>query len=314
MKTYRNCLPQLSHSMFLTDGGLETTLIFHEELELPYFAAFDLLKDPSGLDILKKYYRRYADIAKKHGTGFILESATWRANPDWASKLGYSKKGLATMNQKAIQLLSEIRDEYENDNIPIVISGCLGPRGDGYNPADSMSTHEAEAYHHQQIEVFSQTTTDMITATTMTNVEEATGISQAAKSLEMPVVISFTVETDGNLPTGQPLKEAIIDIDSVTNQYPAYYMLNCAHPSHFRSTVTTDENWTQRIRGIRANASDKSHAELDEAPELDQGNPLEFGNMHSDLSRSLHNLNVFGGCCGTDHRHIENICHAVLNL
>jgi len=310
MAKYRNDLPQLNGNTFLTDGGIETTLIFHDGLDLPLFAAFDLLKSTKGRQALDRYFTTYAAIAREHQVGFILESATWRANPDWADQLGYSRDSLATMNHEAIDMLTAIRDEYETDKSKMVISGCVGPRGDGYNPASMMSAAEAERYHATQIGTFKDTEADLVTAITMTYAEEAIGISRAAKSAGLPVVISFTVETDGKLPSGQSLKEAIETVDAATDKTPAYYMINCAHPNHFEDALANGESWVQRIHGLRANASTKSHAELDEAEELDDGNPVELGAQYKLLKNKLPNLKVLGGCCGTDHRHIEAISMA----
>jgi S-methylmethionine-dependent homocysteine/selenocysteine methylase len=311
---FRKALPQLAGDLFLTDGGIETTLVFLEGLELPHFAAFDLLKHKDGRAALQKYFRSYAGLAQRFSTGLILESATWRASADWGAKLGYSAKELADANRRSIDLLAEIRDEFKGGPNKVVISGCIGPRGDGYNPVDTMSAEDAEAYHRKQIEVLEDTAADMITAITMNYVEEAVGIVRAAKGAGMPVVISFTVETDGRLPTGQALRAAIEQVDSATSRYPAYYMLNCAHPTHFEPVLTQGEAWTGRIRGVRANASTKSHAELNESVELDTGDPVEFGMQHAQLKRRLSQLNVMGGCCGTDHRHVEQIALACLPL
>jgi len=308
MAKYRNKLPQLSNGIFLTDGGIETTLIFHEGLELPDFAAFHLLRDKKGYEALRKYFRTYAALARNYEVGFILESPTWRANLDWGMNLDYSEKELADVNRKAIDLLKEIRNEFEDEKTKMVISGCIGPRGDGYNPTNVMSAEEARQYHTAQISIFSETDADMVTAITMNYVDEAIGITKAAKSIGMPVAISFTVETDGKLPTGQTLKDAIESVDEATSNTPAYYMINCAHPAHFESVLIADEPWLERIRGIRANASTKSHAELNDSEELDEGNPVELGRQHRELLSKLKNLNVLGGCCGTDHRHVEEIC------
>jgi S-methylmethionine-dependent homocysteine/selenocysteine methylase len=309
MTKYRHQLPQLPGGIFLTDGGIETTLIFHDGLDLPYFAAFHLLKDAAGTEALRRYFRRYAEIAVGCGVGFILESATWRASPDWAAKLGYTQQGLHDANRKAIELLHELREELENDGSPMVISGCIGPRGDGYDPGHVMTAVEAQAYHSGQARVFAGSSADLITAITMTNMPEAVGVIRAAQAERMPVVISFTVETDGRLPTGETLKEAIEAVDAATDRGPAYYMINCAHPSHFAS-VLDGGNWTRRVRGIRANASKCSHAELNDAEVLDEGNPVELGQDYAALRARCPWINVLGGCCGTDHRHIEHIWHA----
>jgi S-methylmethionine-dependent homocysteine/selenocysteine methylase len=312
MAKYRTALPQLSDRMFLTDGGIETTLIFHEGLDLPDFAAFDLLKDDDGYAVLRKYFRTYAGLARDYGVGLILESATWRANSDWAAKLGYSERALADLNCKAIELLRDIRTEYESDKSTMVISGCIGPRGDGYNPTSVMSAEEAQQYHSAQIGTFADSEADMVTAITVNYAEEAIGIARAAQAAGMPAAISFTVETDGKLPTGQSLREAIASVDAATNGAPTYYMINCAHPTHFEATLAAGEPWVERIRGIRANASTKSHAELNDSAELDEGDPAQLGREYRELLGKLPQLSVLGGCCGTDHRHVEAICKACL--
>jgi S-methylmethionine-dependent homocysteine/selenocysteine methylase len=311
MSKYRSHLPQLDGGLFLTDGGLETTLIFLQGFELPFFASFPLVNDEKGRRTLRDYYIRYAMIAKSNGTGFILESPTWRASTDWGVKMGYSEKDLAAVNRAAIALMDEIRQKLESAGTPIVISGCVGPRGDGYDPGTVMTPAEAEAYHGKQIRVFADAAADQVTAATMTNVNEAIGVTRAAQAAGIPVVISFTVETDGRLPTGQSLGEAITEVDSVTGNGPAYFMINCAHPTHFEDALASGEPWLQRLRGLRANSSALSHAELDQATELDDGNPAEFGAQHRALRQRLKHINVLGGCCGTDHRHVEHICGAV---
>ena len=312
MSKYRSALPQLNGDLFLTDGGLETSLIFHDGFDLPHFAAFDLLKNDEGRDAIRNYFQPYLKIAKDHGVGFVLESATWRASSDWAEQLGYTPDALSDANRKAVEMLREIRDEHATDKTKAVISGNIGPRGDGYRPDNLMTEDEAERYHSVQIGTFANTEADVITAITMTHAEEAIGIVRAAKAVGMPVVISFTVETDGKLPTGQTLKEAIEQVDTATDNGPAYYMINCAHFTHFEGALTAGEEWIKRIRGLRANASALSHAELDEAEELDDGDPEEFGTQHGELWSAFTHFNVFGGCCGTDHRHVEKVCKAVV--
>lgn len=314
MSKYRNNLPQLSDRLFITDGGTETTLIFHEGLNLPHFAAFDLLKDPFGYEVLIKYFCNYAQLARKYRVGFVLESVTWRANKDWGLKLGYSSVDLIAFNQLAIALLEDIRDKYESEQTPMVISGCIGPRGDGYNPTELMNEVEAERYHAAQIDIFAQTNADLVTAMTITYPEEAIGIARAARQANIRVVISFTLETDGKLPTGQSLSDAIASVDRATDNAPIYYMINCAHPLHFARVLQGGGDWLNRIKAIRANASIKSHGELDEAEELDAGNPVELGIQYQKLKSLLPNLNILGGCCGTDIRHVEEICKSALSI
>lgn len=310
---YRARLPQLSpDQVFLTDGGMETTLIFHESLDLPLFMAFPLLNDPAGIAKIRAYYHRYCRMAQDAGLGFVLESPTWRANADWAAKIGYSREALADINRKAIALMEEMRAAFESPRSPMPISGNIGPRGDGYVPDKMMSAQEAEDYHSEQIAVFRDTAADMVSAFTLNYVNEAIGVARAAKAAGMPAVISFTVETDGRLPTGQTLKDAIAEVDTETGGAPAYYMINCAHPTHFADALASGGIWMKRLRGLRANASKRSHAELETMTDLDIGDPAELGRHYAELRRKFRHVNVLGGCCGTDHRHVEQIMFACM--
>jgi S-methylmethionine-dependent homocysteine/selenocysteine methylase len=299
-------LPQLSGDrLFLTDGGLETTLIFHRGLDLPYFAAFDLLKDEAGAEALRRYYEPYLATARERGAGIVLDSATWRASRDWAERLGYSPDELAEANRRAVALVEGLREP----DMPTVLNGVVGPRGDGYVVGEAMTAADAEAYHAEQIGTFAGTAADMISAITMTYVDEAVGITRAAQAAGLPAVISFTVETDGRLPSGQPLREAVEQVDAETGSGPAYFMVNCAHPTHFAG-VLEDGPWLERIGGLRANASTMSHAELDEAAELDEGDPAQLAADYRALRDRLPKANVLGGCCGTDDRHVAAIAEA----
>jgi homocysteine S-methyltransferase len=305
---YRSALPQLAGGRFITDGGLETTLVFLEGVDLPAFAAFPLVLSTEGQIRLRRYFAPYLEAARTHGVGFVLDTPTWRANRDWGGQLGYEPEDLATINRKAIAFAEALRDEGGAE--PIVLNGVIGPRGDGYAIDKTMNPKEAADYHAGQIDVLADTAADMVTALTMTYAEEATGAALAARRQGIPVAISFTVETDGRLPSGQGLAEAIAQTDAETDQFPIYYMINCAHPQHFGHLLDRGEPWTRRLGGLRANASTKSHAELDAATELDSGDPEALGRDYRALTRALPSLRVLGGCCGTDHRHIAAICEA----
>ncbi len=300
-------LHRIDERPFLTDGGLETTLIFLDGIELPHFASIAMLRTVDSRDHLKRYFERYIAIARNAGAGFILEAATWRAGPDWAEPLGLEIGELDDLNRDAVAMLHELRAENQSEALPILISGCMGPRGDGYIAGRTMLAEEAEDYHGHQIAVFAAAGVDLITALTMTNVPEAIGIAKAARRAGLLVVISFTLETDGRLPTGDTLKDAIEAVDAATGRAPAYYMINCAHPSHFATILVDAGEWIKRVRGLRANASCLSHAELDETTELDPGDPAELAQSYAELKGLLPGLCVFGGCCGTDDRHVAAI-------
>jgi S-methylmethionine-dependent homocysteine/selenocysteine methylase len=308
---YRHGLPQLGGDLFLSDGGIETYLIFHRGLDLPEFAAFDLLKDQEGRDELRDYYRPFLAIAAERDLGFVLESPTWRSNRRWGEAIGYEPDALAIANHTAVALMEELREEA-TEKTTIVISGCIGPHDDGYSPDEILDADAARRYHSEQIGTFADTAADQITAITMTYADEALGIARAANEAGVPAAISFTVETDGRLPSGQPLADAVAAVDDDPDTDVAYFMVNCAHPSHFEDVVGSDEPWVGRIRGVRANASMMSHAELDEATELDEGDPADLGASYRRLYEQMPSLNVFGGCCGTDARHVAAIRDAII--
>jgi homocysteine S-methyltransferase len=313
MAKYRSSLPQLGDKMFLTDSGLETTLIFRDGVELPHMASITLHANAEGERRLRDYFVRHIEIARAHDAGFVLESASWRASPDWGARLGYSPGELTELNRKSIALLVALRNEFETLQSPMPISGNIGPRGDGYFPDQMMTGAEAQTYHAFQCDLFAATEADLISAFTITHSGEAIGIARAATAAGMPVVISFTTETDGKLPSGETMREAIEKTDEATSGAPAYYMINCAHPAHFAGALEKGESWVKRLRGLRANSSMRSHAELDNSPDLDTGDPLDLGRRYAHLRGALGTrFNIFGGCCGTDHRHVSAIAEACL--
>jgi len=306
-------LPHEGDKLFIADGGLETDFIFQRNIDLPMFASFHLLNSQSGIEALKDYYADYIEIAKQSRLGLVLDTPTWRASHGWGKQLGYSVADMRGYNQTSVSLLREVRNQNTSVDCPMIINGAVGPEDDGYNPSKRLSASEAQQYHTHQIEALANFGADMVTAVTMTYIDEAIGISKAARAAGIPVAISFTVEIDGLLPDGMSLQEAIEAVDAATDATPIYYMINCAHPSHFEHVLEENAGWMDRVVGIRANASCKSHAELDEATELDDGNPIEFGQAYARLNRIFKNLRVMGGCCGTDHRHIDEVCKSVTN-
>lgn len=286
---------------YLTDGGLETSLIFHDGFDLPLFAAFVLYENPEGRAALMRYFNRYLDIAAASDRGFLLDTATWRANAGWGPKLGFSETALRSINRRAVGLAAELRASRSPAH-PVLINGAIGPAGDGYSPDTLLTAEQAEALHRPQIEAFAYAGADMATAMTLTHAAEAIGIAWAAVGAGLPLALSFTVETDGRLPDGTSLGEVITAVEAATHGSPLYYGINCAHPTHFLDQLHGD--WTGRIGLVRANASRMSHAELDEATELDDGDPAEFGQLYGLVAEKLPLVRALGGCCGTDHRHV----------
>ena len=309
MAKYRHALPQTNGGLFLSDGGMETALIFLQGLDLPQFASFVLVDRKDGRAELVKYYEQYLPIARERGLGFVLDTATWRASLDWGRLIGFDAARLEAVNLAAVDLVAALRDKWETPATPIVINGAIGPRGDGYK-AGRMEREEARDYHAFQVDLFARSQADMVSAITMNTVNEGVGIALAARAAHMPCVVSFTVETDGRLVDGTTLRVAIEATEEATGGSPAYYMVNCAHPSHFEQALARDEAWVRRIRGVRANASAKSHAELDSSDTLDIGDIADLGRRYGSLTRAFPSMRVLGGCCGTDHRHLAAICEA----
>ncbi|WP_137701995.1 homocysteine S-methyltransferase family protein [Marimonas lutisalis] len=307
MAIYRDVFPDINADLLLAYVGMETDLIFNRGVDLPGFASYPLLETAEGRDLLEGYLKDMISLGRDTGAGVILESPTWVANRDRGEALGYSPDALKQLNRQAVALMADVR--AANGDIPTVISANLGPRDDAYAPEAQMTPDEAERYHSEQISALADTEVDVISGYTLAYPAEAIGIIRAARRFGLPVVISFTVETDGRLPTGSTLEDAISEVDAATDGYAAYFMVNCAHPDHFNA-VLNGEPWMQRIKGIVANASRCSHAELDEAEELDDGDPSELAEQLADIRQRFPHIRVLGGCCGTDMRHMAKIAAA----
>lgn len=304
---YRKQLPHLHGGIFLTYTGMETDLLFTRGIDLPCFATYPLLETKEGLALLNQYLKDLINVAQEAGVGVILESHTWVANRDRGATLGYSPQTLKDRNILSIEVLAAARDQL--GDLPTVVSANIGPRSDAYAPTARMSVAEAEEYHAEQIAVLATTEADLISGYTLAYPEEAIGMIRAARRCNMPIMIAFTVETDGCLPTGLALGEAIEAVDKATEGYASYYMINCAHPDHF-TQILSDAPWMYRLKGIVANASRCSHAELDNAEILDAGNPEELGRQLSEINATHPNITILGGCCGTDLRHLSFIAAA----
>lgn len=299
----------LGSDLLVTDGGLETHLVFEAGIDLPDFAAFPLVDDEEGRAALLRYYRAHLDVAGRHGLRFVIDTPTWRANPDWGARLGYGAAELAAVNRRSVDL---VRDLAAGSGVEAVVNGVVGPRGDGYVVGATMSASEAAAYHALQARAFADAGADLVTSVTMTSAEEAVGVVRAVTDVGLPTVVGFTVETDGRLPSGQPLGDAVAEVDARTDGVALHVMVNCAHPTHVAPALATDDGWSSRIGSLRANASRRSHAELDAAEELDRGDPRRLAADVLDLARSLPALRVVGGCCGTDAVHVDAIVSALV--
>lgn len=311
MSAPASLLPHQIDRPFLTDGGLETSLIYHDGIDLPAFASFPLLDTDEGRQALTRYFGPYVDVARRTGAGFVFETVTWRANPDWGTELGFDTAALDRINREAVAFARELEALATLEG-PTVVSGSIGPRGDGYVVGVAMTADEAAGYHSVQIGSFAAAGADLVTVLTMSYSDEAIGVARAAQAAALPAVVSFTVETDGRLPSRESLGEAIEKVDAAAPGAVAYFMINCAHPTHFDTALPATAPWLDRVKGIRANPSAKSHAELDVATELDDGDPADLAARYVELRRRLPALSVFGGCCGTDDRHVAAIGEAIV--
>jgi S-methylmethionine-dependent homocysteine/selenocysteine methylase len=300
-----------SQRAWLADGGLETAMIYLEGLELPQFAAFTLLEREAGRAALTRYFESFISLAKAGGTGFVLDTATWRANMGWAAAMGLDAAGIAAANRKAVDHAKALRARHETADLPILVNGVVGPAGDGYVIGRAMTEAEAEATHQVQADALAEAGVDVLTAATMNYTAEAIGIARAARRAGLIHILSFTVETDGKLPSGQSLQDALAETEVETDGSALFYMVNCAHPTHFLPALSGPLG--HRIGGLRANASRLSHAELDVATELDDGDPQEFGRLYVEAARLLPGLHLVGGCCGSDHRHVDAACTHLLH-
>jgi S-methylmethionine-dependent homocysteine/selenocysteine methylase len=295
-----------TRAAWLADGGLETSMIYHEGFNLPHFAAFTLLETTAAREALERYFAGYLAHARNHRTGFVLDTATWRANMGWAPAMGLDEAAIRTANLRAVEFAQSFRARRESEALPILINGAIGPLGDGYRVTTALSADRAQALHSAQVRALVEAGVDMVTAVTMNYAAEAIGAARAAAEAGLPHVLSFTVETDGRLPSGQPLHEALAETEFETDGSALFYMVNCAHPTHFMAVLSGPLG--QRIGGLRANASRLSHAELDTATELDDGDPAEFGRLYAQAAKLLPGLRLIGGCCGSDHRHVGAAC------
>ncbi|MFC5179340.1 homocysteine S-methyltransferase family protein [Nocardioides taihuensis] len=290
----------LDTGRYVSDGGLETDLIFNRGVDLPEFASFPLVESDRGRALLRDYYDGYAAVARRAGVGLTLETPTWRANPDWGARLGYDHAALDKANRAAVELLEGLRDSYA-DLVDVRIIGAIGPRGDGYAASGEADPDEAADYHRLQVEAFAAAGADVVAAYTITSAHEGLGIARAARRAGVPVLVGFTVETDGRLPDGTSLQDAVALVEA--QEPPDGFVVNCAHPTHIAPALEAGE-WLGRIVQVNPNASTLSHAELDDADELDTGDLALLATSYDDLRERLPGLSVIGGCCGTDARHI----------
>ncbi|MFT3987754.1 homocysteine S-methyltransferase family protein [Aestuariivirga sp.] len=306
----RAALPQQAGHLMTTAGGFETWMQYVDGFKLRHFCGFELLNDPRGVTRLRDYHRKVVEAAVANGFGVINEGLHYRASRDWGDLTGFSREGLAEINMRGIDLYRDFAREYQSPQTPMLVGGVIGPRGDAYNVGRTPDAAESEDYHSEQILTFRKAGADHVTAMTFSSVEEAIGLARAAKALDMPVVISFFVAPGGKLKGGETLDEAISRVDAATGTAPAYFMINCTHPTEFTPGLTPGP-WNSRLGGFMPNAVAMETLDLCKLGHLEDGDPQELGGQMAELAQRFPHVNVWGGCCGTDGRHIGQITRQV---
>ncbi len=299
-------LPQLNGRDMTCGGGIETWLQYVDGFKLRHFCLFELLDDERGRACIEDYHRKLIEAAVEAGIGVIVEGLHYRASRDWGGLIGYSREGLEDINIRGIELYKDLAREYDSPETPMLVGGVIGPQGDAYNVGKTASADEAEDYHSEQIQAFKKAGADIVTALTLSSTEEAIGLTRAADAADLPVVISFFVKKGGGLNGGETLEEAIATVDAATDRGPAYYMINCTHPTEFDVSLG-EGDWMVRVGGFMPNAVAMETLALCKLGHLEDGDPVELGGQMAELARRYPHIHVWGGCCGTDGRHIGEI-------
>jgi S-methylmethionine-dependent homocysteine/selenocysteine methylase len=310
MTTAKTFPLQREGQLFLTDGGIETEIMYKWGFELPHFAMYPLLDNPDAMSAVRAMYRRYLDVVAKHRLSALMGGLDYRASPDWGALLGYSPEALAEANLRSIAFLRELADEYADDIPQILIAGYVGPRGDAYQTNRTITAAEAEDYHAVQLATLKAADVDLAWALTFNNIPEAIGVARAAARIGVPLAISFTLDTTSRLSSGPSLARAVETVETETDGAPAFYSLNCSHPVEFEPALTPG-GWTERVRGFRPNASRMDKIALCKLGHLEEGDPVELGRLMGTLARRYPHMDVWGGCCGTGDVHLDQIARNV---
>lgn len=298
-------------TLYLTEGGIETELMYRWGFDLPQFAMYPLLDNPAAMDTMRGMYRRLLDVAARHGMGALMGGLDYRASPDWAALLGYSAAGLEEANLRSIDFLRGVAAEYAGQVDDILVQGFVGPRGDAYALNRTITEAEAEDYHAVQLATLAKAGVDLAWGFTLNNVAEATGIVRAASRLGVPVAISLTLDADGRLKSGPSLRDAIAAIDAATDGSAAFFSINCSHPDEFAPALEPGD-WIARVRGLRPNASRMDKGALCQIGYLEEGDPVELGQQAGALARRYPHMDIWGGCCGCIETHLEEIARNVV--
>jgi S-methylmethionine-dependent homocysteine/selenocysteine methylase len=302
----QNFPKQQAGRYFITEGGIETEIMYKWGFEMPHFAMFPLLDNPKAADAIKGMYRRYLDVVAKYKQSALIGGFDYRASPDWGDLLGYSASALRDANIQSIEFLREVASEYDSDIDLALFSGCVGPRGDAYQTKNTMDRYQAAEYHSVQLETLKEANVDLAWALTFGDPEEAIGVCMAAKSLGVPLAVSFSLDSSHHLNTGVAFSKAVEYVDEQTGNFPEFYSLNCSHPDEFMPAITQGD-WINRVRCFRPNAAKMDKISLCKLGHLEEGDPIELGEQMSTLHTRYPHMDIWGGCCGTCDTHLEQI-------
>jgi homocysteine S-methyltransferase len=302
--------PQSDDLIYLTEGGFETELMYLHGFELPCFAAFHLLDSTKGYQAVRDLYARVCDVAAAESTGLLLGWLNYRASPDWGAKLGLSPEALRAATLRSIAMLADLRKSYAGQVPHFAISDAIGPRGDAYGTGGAITEAEAEDYHSVQLETLKHSDVDVIWAATQNNVPEVIGMARAARALGLEIAVAWSLNAESRLSSGPTLAEAITRTDAAVPGVVAWHSLTCSHPLEFTPALTPGP-WTDRLRCIRPNAAAMDKIALCKLGHLEDGDPVELGRQMGDVARRYPAMDIWGGCCGTDHRHLSEIVRNV---
>jgi homocysteine S-methyltransferase len=297
--------------LYLSEGGQETEIMYKHGHDLPEFAMFPLLDDAKARADLDAMYARYLESAAASGFAALMGGLDYRASPDWAEKLGYSRETLREAQLRSIDFLREAAKPFAGQLPDILIAGVIGPRGDAYKLNRTITAQEAEEYHSVQLGTLREANVDLVSAMTFNNIPEAVGLSRAAKRVGLPIILNFTLDSSSRLRSGPTVREAIEAVDAEAGDaHPECYGLNCSHPIEMAPALEPG-GWFKRVRSLRPNAALMEKQALCKIGHLVDGDPPELGAQMGALAHRYPHLDIWGGCCGTWDTHLNHIAKNV---
>jgi S-methylmethionine-dependent homocysteine/selenocysteine methylase len=287
-----------------------------ERLKREYGITFDnwvalagLIYNTDSRQAMYNIFREYVTIAEKYDLPFIATTPTRRANKERVLQSGFNEKII----EDNVCFLKQIKSTA---NIPMFVGGLMGCKGDAYKATEVLSEEHAQEFHSWQANLFKDSGADFLYAGIMPALSEAIGMANAMENTGLPYIISFMIRNDGKLLDGTTIHNAILNIDKATVRKPICYMTNCVHPTVLRNALTCSFNETllvkERFCGIQANTSSLSPEELDKSFDLKSSDSINLACDMMELYKYF-TPKIFGGCCGTDNTHIEEIAKGIKN-